>query len=557
MRYLVEMVLKATDRATAPIRGVRKQMDHLRGRVSAFSRSVGFHRVSDSVKALTRPLNRLRGSVSGLLVPIGALASFGTVALFAGWIGSASAAADELAKFADRTGMSVEQVQKFEFAMSKMAGATGEEVRTGLRDLVKNIGEAASGASKDMADLFKALNIDPNEIKDNTGKALELLAERFERIPDVTTRAAVAQRLFGEGGAKMAEALHDGRDAIQEQFASMERFGLVSEKGAREAEKHANRMTDLSAAFTGFGVSISEQVLPVIGPWIEYVTELIVAHKDLIATDIAGFAKDAAYWLFGASDAAAALAKTSKDGFPEVGGAIGWLGDLFHVVRDVVDAFGGLDNVLIGIVAVALAPFLAAIAQMAMAFVQLGVVMLTTPFGWILGAIAALVAAGVWLYRNFEPVKRLFDGIFDGVSEKIDRVRDAFGESFWKGIVAYFDEFNPATLIYESLAGLINWIKNEWGSEIRGAVEGVWTDLTDSIGSGLRKFNPFSDDGPTPTAAPKVMAPPPFVGGTHGMAQVEMVVRDETGRVSITRQRADGVDLKTDLEQGEGLLSTY
>jgi len=556
MRYLVEMVLKATDRATAPIRGVRKQMDRLRGRVAAFSRSVGFHRISDSVKGLTGPLGRLRSSISGLLGPIGALVSFGSVALFAGWISSSAAAADEMAKFAARTGLGVEQVQEFEFAMGKMAGASREEVRTGLRDLVKNIGEAASGASTEMQGLFKALKIDPDEVKNNTGKALALLADRFERIPDAATRAAVAQRLFGESGAKMAEALHQGRDAIREQAERMRRFGLVSEKGAAEAERHADRMADLTAAFSGFGVSIQETVLPVIGPFIERLTDLVAANRDLIATDIAGFAKDLSEWLFGAADAAGEFAKATEDGKPALGGMVGKLVEFVKWIAPAVDAVGGFKTILAALGLLIAGPFLVSLGLITKAVFVLGAAILTTPIGWIVGGIAALVAAGLWLYDTFEPVQRLFDGMFEGLSEKWNKVTAAFDKGFVQGIMTLLDEFDPTRLLVEAFMGFVKWIGAEWGDEMLAALSAVGDSIAKS------KWNPANwsifgggDDEASVAGGGRDMAPPPFVSGRIGNGTLNVHISDDTGRARVTGQQSDGLDLQAELETGAGYLA--
>lgn len=557
MKYVVEMILKATDRATAPVRAVSRQMNALRGRVSAFGRSIGAHRVTDSVRNLGRSIGGLAGQVGRLLGPMAALTSLAGVGLFAGWISSTAAASDQLAKFASRTGISVEAVQRFEYAMGKMAGVGQQEVRDGLRDLVKNIGEAASGASGEMESLFAALRIDPNEVKNNTGRALELLADRFERIPDAATRAAIANRLFGETGAKMAEALHQGSAAIRDQASRLDRFGMISAAGAKEAERHANRMADLSAAFGGFGVAIQEKVLPAIGPWIDYLTEVIVAHKDMIATDIAGFVDNLARFLFGASDAAAAFANKTADGLPIVGGFVGQLAKGLDLVLSLSDAVGGFGNLLGIVIAAGLAPMAASLVQVGMAVGQLGIALLTTPIGWIVAGIAALVAGGVLLYRNFEPVQRLFDSLFDGVTDKIDRVASAFQDGFLTGLASALMEFNPLNLMIEGFMGIVRWIQEEWGDMISKAVSDVGRGITEKFKRILPDFL-TDDDAPAESAGgplplSRTTAPAFVPGRMTGEMQIRIV--DETGRAQIDRQSGRGMDITSDLETGRGLYA--
>lgn len=82
------------------------------------------------------------------------------------------------------------------------------------------------------------------------------------------------------------------------------------------------------------------------------------------------------------------------------------------------------------------------------AFLRLGVLALANPIGLIIASVAAL---GYAVYDNW-------DKIVSAVTEKLERVRNAFDEGIIKGVFKTLAEFNPFTLAVEGAVGLVAYV---------------------------------------------------------------------------------------------------
>lgn len=129
----------------------------------------------------------------------------------------------------------------------------------------------------------------------------------------------------------------------------------------------------------------------------------------------------------------------------------GLLQDGWTVVKAVKDHFGSWTPILGAVAAVIAGPLIAAVAGMGAAFVTLGTVIGLTPIGWILGGLAAVTAAGVLLWKNWDSVtqgivgawewaKGALGAVWDWIMSKIQPLVDAVNGAF--GAVGRF--FGPS-----------------------------------------------------------------------------------------------------------------
>lgn len=115
-------------------------------------------------------------------------------------------------------------------------------------------------------------------------------------------------------------------------------------------------------------------------------------------------------------------------GFEQIRNAAGWF-------APVID---NLDKVMMGVAAIPVAfkgwsiigpllktiigPFTALIKLIPLltgGIVKLGIAFMTTPIGWLIGAIGALIAAGVLLYQNWDTVKEKLGAAWDWIVSKV------------------------------------------------------------------------------------------------------------------------------------------
>ncbi|WP_454259519.1 phage tail tape measure protein [Pseudoxanthomonas mexicana] len=172
--------------------------------------------------------------------------------------------ADQLDEVSNRLGISTETLSGWGYA-AKMSGTDLESLTSALPKLSKTLASAADEGSR-AAQLFDALGIDAKDAAGNLRDVEDVLpeiADRFKALKNDTTEAALAQELFGRSGAEMLEFLNRGSAGIEELTDRAARLGIVvSGETAASAAALNDRLDDLKAISTAFGLEIAELVVP-------------------------------------------------------------------------------------------------------------------------------------------------------------------------------------------------------------------------------------------------------------------------------------------------------
>jgi hypothetical protein len=176
---------------------------------------------------------------------------------------------DTIAKTSKQIGVNAQALQELQFA-ANIAGASNQDVTTGLRVLQKNMLEAADG-TKSYVDDFKKLGV---SVKDGNGRlksAEELLpelADGFQNLATDTERTALAQTLMGRSGTKLVPLLNEGTDAINAQrMRAQELGGVLDTELLGLSEELIDAQTEQRAAFQGIRNTIAKILIPI---WIEF-----------------------------------------------------------------------------------------------------------------------------------------------------------------------------------------------------------------------------------------------------------------------------------------------
>lgn len=134
--------------------------------------------------------------------------------------------------------------------------------------------------------------------------------------------------------------------------------------------------------------------------------------------------------------------------------------------------------------------FVKGLALAAGAVKALGAAFMALPTGWIIAAVAAVAFAVYAIYENWDQITAWFWA-------KFEAVKAAFDEGFVNGIMTALAEFNPLTILMETINGLISWlfgvdlfsIGSEWfgklGDGIMQAVAGIGEKLRAGLDSVL------------------------------------------------------------------------
>lgn len=186
---------------------------------------------------------------------------------FAGMVrGARSVVAEfsEMAKAADRVGLSTRHFQELEFGM-KLAGIEANAFRMGMDQFTDRIGEAATRGGR-LADILKANGV---ALRDNQGRirpTIELLREYANLVKNAASEneaMVLTTEAFGDRvGRQMVTALRNGEAAIDDMArATEEAGGVIEEELLRRAEQFDDRWTSTWRRFEINGKSAVMNVI--------------------------------------------------------------------------------------------------------------------------------------------------------------------------------------------------------------------------------------------------------------------------------------------------------
>lgn len=182
---------------------------------------------------------------------------------------------DQFLKAAPALGMTVEDLSALRY-VAERSNVQFEQLSIGLSTLNKNLVDASAGTGEAIG-AFKTLNIELNNehgsLKSNTEVLMEV-ADRFRLMADGATKAALAQKIFGESGTKLVPVLNQGRDGIEELKQRAEELGVVwSTTDAQAAAELRDATTDLKSAMAGLNQELGKELIPTLTRVVNVMTD--------------------------------------------------------------------------------------------------------------------------------------------------------------------------------------------------------------------------------------------------------------------------------------------
>ena len=382
------------------------------GQFSAKMKSVG--------TGLTNAGNAMRGfSMAGAAVAT----SIGALAVKSG------KAADNLNTLAKVSGISTDKLQLYSLA-AEQVDVSVEAIAKSQKTLKKNMLSAAEGGSQ--AEVFKKLGINVKDANGNLRNADEVWEEAIQKLGSMkneTERDALAMKLMGKSASELNPLIEDGGEAYQRMTKLMKDndIKLVDKKTLDQANLFNDKISDIksiaAAAFQSIGTQLAAYLVPALSKVVEWVGKLA-----------------------------------------------GWLTNLSPQVLTIVG--------IIGAVVAAIAPLLLIAGKFAMAISAISNAMAlfgasTTialgPLALIVGAIAAVIAVGVLLYKNWDKILARLNGLKNGMI------------LVWNGIKT------KVTAAVKSLAAMV---KHDFNA-IKTAASTVFNAVKNAIMNPIRKAVAF------------------------------------------------------------------
>ena len=299
------------------------------------------------------------------LLSAGAFAA-GTAML--GMAYNAGTTADDLLTMSRNTGISVEELQKMQYA-SDIVDVSMDQMTGSLSKLVKQMGSGNKA--------FETLGVSITDENGNMRDAVDVWYDSLEALSNIeneTERDQIAMDLFGRSAMEMSGIIDDGGEALRNLGQEAEDMGLILSTDAVTAAGEFNDQIDkfknqASQAFFEAGAALADSLLPLLEELIEKVSGVV-------------------QWF------------ASLDGDTQM---------LILTILGLVAAISPIAGLISGIAG-------------ALAF-------LMSPMGLVAAAIAGLIAVGVALYQNWDTIKEKAGEIWQAVTDKFNSIRDSISDA--------------------------------------------------------------------------------------------------------------------------------
>ena len=281
-----------------------------------------FANFKTDVNAASGSMNKFKAGSNAALNAVKANA--GTFALAAGSaianfavkaVGEFQTLALESSKFADATGLSVEEASRFKEVGGDI-GIGSDAIQGAIGKMNKTLGETP--------ELFKELGVDvvktETGLTDVNGTFLAVI-DRLNGIKDPAERARVGAQLLGKGWAEMAQFVEMGSYELSQALDGVSDAKVIDAEEVKKAKEFRDTMDNLKGIIEDLSLSIGEGLIPLLTDVGELLDGLSSVGKAMEKIPGAAWARDH----FGYFP----VIQLGKDLFNGLGDAIGFVSRMF------------------------------------------------------------------------------------------------------------------------------------------------------------------------------------------------------------------------------------
>lgn len=185
--------------------------------------------------------------------------------------------ADDLNTLAKQTGISTEDLQKYQYAADRI-DVSVDTLTGSMSKLTRNMNSAKKGTGA-ASDAFKKLGIkvtdSEGKLRDNEDVFVEAI-NALGRIRNETERDAIAMEIFGKSAQDLNPLILGGADALEQLGQEAEDAGIIlSQESIDKLNGVADAMDTLKASFEGAGHLFSVEFAEPIAAAVDLVTGYI------------------------------------------------------------------------------------------------------------------------------------------------------------------------------------------------------------------------------------------------------------------------------------------
>ena len=429
---------------------LNRSLDKAQGRVARFKSSAG------------KALKAFSGIAKGAAIGAGAaLAGFAIAS-----IKSFVDVGDELDKMSKRTGISVEALGELKFA-AEQSGASLGTVEKGVKRMASTILDANNGMVS-ATDAFDALGISVEQLQGlSPEQQFNVMAGALAGVEDASTRAALAQDVFGRAGTELLPLFTEGADGMEALRNQAQQLGVVmSGEAAASAADFNDALNEAKSAVQGVFFQVGSKLVPAIT---DFVRKLIQYKPQAIA------------FFEGVKRAVAPFVKAFVDGiaviFPVVKEFFGFIFRNKPVMIAALVAIGAAMVLALGPVSLAVAAVVGIIALIGVLSKNTELFKRVWEKVWnAVKAVISFVGRAIQATLNSKlglPIRLVMEGI-----QALKPVWDAV----WGGIRSGFNAFiSPIRSIIDGILSAIRSVTSAIGG-LSGAVDRV-KSLASTVGN--------------------------------------------------------------------------
>ena len=169
---------------------------------------------------------------------------------------------DAVDKNSQRLGLSKKAYQEWDYVLSQ-SGVDVTSVQTGFKSMTNSIDDAKNG-TETAVKKFTALGISMSDLKNLSREEIfDKAIKGLQNIKDDTTKAALANDLFGKSGQNIMPLLNSTAESTEKLKNKAHDLGMVmSDEAVQAAVDYTDNMDTLKRTFGGLKNSIMGDILP-------------------------------------------------------------------------------------------------------------------------------------------------------------------------------------------------------------------------------------------------------------------------------------------------------
>jgi hypothetical protein len=381
----------------------------------------------DASESLAKVDDKAKGTGVSLGGMIGTAAKMGTAIAAAGAAAAgglfalANKVSESTSKINDmsvRTGLSTDRLQELQYAAGQ-AGVNFDTVQNAAMKMQKSMG-AATDTTKGMGLAFSRLGVSTKDSKGNLLSSQAVFDQTLQKLAAMTNeseRNALGMKIFGGSFSEIQPLVAGGADGLAKMSAEAHSLGLVLGKDAIDAgDQFGDTLDKMQQMFGGVVNKIGVELMPMFQSLMDWVSAHMPEIEAVIKTsvDVVSVAIDILGVVIGTViDAVKDLTKYFEENWAVIEPILIGLGAGAAVF--------GLYSLAINAAAIATGIWTTVTTIATAAATAFGAVMafVTSPIGIVVLAIAAVVAVGVLLYKNWDTVTKYAKIAWGGIKNAI------------------------------------------------------------------------------------------------------------------------------------------